>query len=390
MSDERIARGPRAGVRCREWRVHAVTGIHGDTNGRYLVPVRPRWPIIVAVWTLPALADVIDTYVTTALNGVVPQLPRIALLVAPGWYAWAAMTPAILWLARTYPLRRPIRAKALWVHLGASIVAMFIHVGVIWLAGRLVDPGEHVVSGRHTFGDTLGNWAPVSMFMYWAVVVAGHAVESMRRASALSEELARTQLAALKAQLHPHFLFNALNTAVSLVRVGKPDEGVQVLTSLSDLLRHVLRDFSTHEVPLRDELELVERYVEIERARFANGLAVCFSIDQQLLDALVPALILQPLVENAIRHGVAVRDTSTSVAVAASATGSTLALEVTDDGPGLPRDWNLERSAGVGLRNTRARLAGLYGAAAALSVTGGPHGGVDARVTLPLRFAGDA
>ncbi len=354
-----------------------------------MAATRPRWPIIVAIWTLPALADVVDTYVTTVMRGVVPDLPRLALLVAPGWYAWAAMTPAILWLALRYPLRRPVQAQAIWIHLGASVIATLIHVGVIWISGRLVDPSEHFISGRHTYGDTLSDWAPVSMFVYWAVVVAGHAYESMRHASALSEELARTQLAALRAQLHPHFLFNALNTAVSLVRVGKPEEGVQVLTNLSDLLRHVLRDSSTHEVPLRDELALVERYLEIESARFADGLAVCFTIDGQLLDALVPALILQPLVENAIRHAVAMREEATSVAVAASATGTTLALEVKDDGPGLPRDWDLERSSGVGLRNTRARLAGLYGAAAALSVTDGPLGGVDARVTLPLRFAGD-
>jgi two-component system, LytTR family, sensor kinase len=354
-----------------------------------MAATRPRWPIIVAIWTLPALADVVDTYVSTVMRGVVPQVARIALLVAPGWYAWAAMTPAILWLARHYPLRRPLRAKAIWIHLGACVAATLVHAGVIWIAGRLVDPGQQVASGRLTYGETLSNWAPVSMFVYWAVVVAGHAYESMRRASALSEELARAQLAALRAQLHPHFLFNALNTAVSLVRVGKPDEGVRVLMNLSDLLRHVLRDLSAHEVPLRDELALLERYVDIERARFANGLAVEFTIDDQLLDALVPALILQPLVENAIRHGVAMREEATTVAVEASATGSMLALHVRDDGPGLPRDWDPERSSGVGLRNTRARLAGLYGSAAALCVSGGKHGGVDAKVTLPLRFAGD-
>jgi signal transduction histidine kinase len=354
--------------------------------------MRRRIPafVVLAVWTLPALADVADTYVTTAMHGTHPSVLRIALLIAPGWYTWAALTPAILWLGQRFPIERPIRASAIAVHIVASVAAVLIHAGVLSITGRLFDPTERFVSGRLNYGETLGNWAPISLLTFWAIVIAGRALISMWRASALSEELAATQLAALRAQLHPHFLFNTLNTVVSLVRVGKSDEGVHVLTNLSDLLRYMLREASTHEVPLRDELALLERYLDIERARFENSLSVGYAVDDALLDALVPALILQPLVENAIRHGVAHREEPTAVAIQASASGATLALHVRDDGPGLPRDFDADRCTGVGLRNTRARLAGLYGPAAELRLTQEPHGGVDAGVTLPLRFAGDA
>jgi two-component system, LytTR family, sensor kinase len=341
---------------------------------------RITWPAIIAIWTLPAIADVIDTYVTTAMRGVIPELGRIVLVIAPGWYAWAAMTPAIIWLSRRFPII---------VQIGASIAATFIHVSVVWATGRIIDPTEHMVSGRLNYWDTLGNWVPISLLIYWAVTIAGHAYDSMRRASALSAELAQAQLMALRAQLHPHFLFNALNAAVSLVRVGKPEDGVRVLTGLSDILRHMLRESTAHELTLREELKLLRRYLDIEQTRFANGLAIRMTVDEPLLDALVPSLILQPLVENAIRHGVAMREDSTCVAIDAWATGSVLALRVRDDGPGLPSGWDAERCSGVGLRNTRARLAGLYGQAAELALTGGPAGGVDAQVTLPLRFAGE-
>jgi signal transduction histidine kinase len=333
---------------------------------------------IVAIWTLPALADIVDTYLSTVKHGAGPHLGRVALLIAPGWYAWAAMTPAILWLSKRFPPRR------YWLaHIAASVVAISLHVGVIWAVGRTFDPTERFVSGRATYGDTLENWAPVSMFIYWSVVVAAGALESRRRASALSEELARTQLAALRAQLHPHFLFNALNSAVSLVRVGKPEDGVRVLTDLSDILRHMLRDTTSHEVPLREEIALIERYLDIERTRFGDALSVALHVDEVLRDALVPALILQPLVENAIRHG-----QPTSVAVEACADGSVLTLRVRDNGTGLAPGW--DGHPGVGLRNTRARLAGLYGEGAQLRVTGAQTGGVEAAVTLPLRFAHDS
>ena len=231
------------------------------------------------------------------------------------------------------------------------------------------------------------------MILYLGVLLAAYAMDNFRRyqeqelrASALSAELAQAQLAALRAQLHPHFLFNALNAAVGLVRTREPEEGVRVLTHLSELLRHLLQDVASQEIPLHEELALLDRYLAIERARFGERLTTSVGATDGLATALVPSLVLQPLVENAVRHAVARREAPVHVRIDVFAESSDrLHLRVTDDGPGLPVGWTLDRATGVGLKNTRARLAALYGEDGRLEVEGTNGGGVQADITIPLR-----
>ena len=224
--------------------------------------------------------------------------------------------------------------------------------------------------------------------------MAGNAIDTFRRyqeqevrSAALAAELSRAQLAALRAQLHPHFLFNALNAAVGLVRAGQPEAGVGVLTSLGELLRHLLQDEASQEIPLRDEMSLLDRYLAIERARFGDRLTTTVAPCDGLADALVPSLVLQPLVENAVRHGVARREAPVEIRIEMFAREQLLHLCLTDDGPGLPLEWSLEQAAGVGLRNTRARIAALYGDAAHLELRRRRTQGTEAEITLPLRYA---
>jgi two-component system LytT family sensor kinase len=194
-------------------------------------------------------------------------------------------------------------------------------------------------------------------------------------------------LSALRAQLHPHFLFNALNAAVALVRASEIAAGVEVLSNLADVLRHLLRNGDMPESPLGDEVLFLERYLEIERARFRDRLAVAVHVPQELRGAVVPSLVLQPLVENALRHGLGGVVVGVGrVTVTASAADNVLHLTVADNGVGLPPDWTLDGLSGVGLRNTRARLAHLYGSRARLSLTRGHPGGTVANLTLPLSF----
>ena len=192
----------------------------------------------------------------------------------------------------------------------------------------------------------------------------------------------------LRAQLQPHFLFNALNTAVSLVRAREPEAGVRVLTHLSDLLRQLVTGVE-QELSLREELRLLDSYLEIERARFGSRLTIIVDVPPALLDAYVPGLVLQPLVENALRHGVGQRDAHGHVWIDARARGATqLALRVRDDGPGLAREAPDARGdirTGVGIGNTRARLSRLYGAAGTLELRDHHGGGAEVIVTLPLR-----
>ena len=192
----------------------------------------------------------------------------------------------------------------------------------------------------------------------------------------------------LRAQLHPHFLFNALNTAVSLVRARQPEAGVRVLTHLSELLRQLVNGVE-QEVTLGEELRLLDSYLEIERARFGTRLVIAVDVPPELLDAYVPGLVLQPLVENALRHGVGKRDAQGHVWIDARARGATqLELRVRDDGAGLARDVLDARGdtrTGVGIANTRARLSRLYGAAGTLELRDHQGGGAESMVTLPLR-----
>ena len=238
---------------------------------------------------------------------------------------------------------------------------------------------------------TLGDWLPISMLLYTMTLIAGYALEGAQRERAqalrtteLEGQLARSELAVLRAQLHPHFLFNALNTAVSLVRANQPEAGVHVLTHLADLLRQLVHGVQ-QEVTLGEELRMLDSYLEIERARFGKRLTIVVNVPAPLQDAYVPGLVLQPLVENALRHGVGTRDAPGRVCIDARARGDALELRVRDDGPGFALNAPAREPPGVGIANTRARLSRLYGDAGTLSLHNGSNGGAEVIVSLPMR-----
>lgn len=339
---------------------------------------------ILAVWSVAALAEVSTLYVSERLRGAPVPLWLLVVHRAPGWYTWALMTPAIIRLAQRFPLRRPVRPLSIGVHIVASLTAVTIHAVVVKLT----------YGGHQGFVALFADWVPFTLILYLGVLLAAYALDNFQRyreqevrAAGLSAELAKAQLSALRAQLHPHFLFNSLNAAVGLVRTREPEEAVRVLTHLSELLRHLLQDSTNQEIPLREELALLDRYVAIERARFGERLDTSVAAPDGLANALVPSLVLQPLVENAVRHGVARREAPVHVCVEAFAESDRLHLRVTDDGPGLPVGWTLDGVTGVGLKNTRDRLAALYGANGRIDINRTPGGGVQADITIPLRSA---
>ncbi len=230
--------------------------------------------------------------------------------------------------------------------------------------------------------------------LFGVVVGAGYAIEYYRlyqerrlRAADLEARLAQTQLEVLKMQLHPHFLFNALNTVSALVHKDV-ELADRMISRLGDLLRLSLQDSGVQEVSLKRELEFLDPYIEVEQARFGDRLKVDLSIDNDTLDAQVPNLLLQPLVENAIRHGIAPRTRGGNVSVKANRDNGVLHLTVRDDGGGLPEDWN-EDDGGVGLSNTRARLERLYGKEHLFELRNGTDGGLEVRLTMPFRSTND-
>jgi LytS/YehU family sensor histidine kinase len=232
----------------------------------------------------------------------------------------------------------------------------------------------------------------VDSVLYWGVLALGIAVEEAAQSRArelqrseLVGQLATARLSALKMQLHPHFLFNALHTVGALVRTGEKAPAVHVVARLGDLLRTMLDSAMTQEVPLRDELDFIKGYLEIEQIRFRDRLSVRWELEDDVLDATVPHMILQPVVENALRHGITPQEAGGVLVIGAHVRGNTLELAVSDNGHGLPKSRPLSLT-GVGLANTRLRLSQLYGTSGTLEVTNMPTGGVMARIVVPLRI----
>ncbi|MDQ2765612.1 MAG: histidine kinase [Gemmatimonadota bacterium] len=355
---------------------------------------RPRieWRLIIAIWMLPTIADVADTYIVQRVGGAPWGLLRVIALIAPAWLSWILFTPLIFRLGARFRITTPVRAKPIAVHVLLSVLVGLAHAAVLTTASQLVDSRRHMATDAR-FYMTVADWLPISMLLYTMTLIAGYAFEGARRERAqtlrtteLEGQLARSELAVLRAQLHPHFLFNALNTAVSLVRANQPEAGVHVLTHLADLLRQLVHGVQ-QEVTLRDELGMLDSYLEIERARFGSRLTIAVDVPAALQDAYVPGLVLQPLVENALRHGVGARDAPGRVSIDALVRGDILELRVRDDGPGFSLDAPTREPPGVGIANTRARLSRLYGDTGVLSLHNGTRGGAEVIVSLPMRFA---
>jgi two-component system, LytTR family, sensor kinase len=351
---------------------------------------RIPWRLVTAAWLLPTIADVADTYIARRVEGQPAPFWHIMLRVAPGWLVWILFTPVIFWFGARVRIERPVRATAVLSHLAGSIVVGLAHALVSSIFVHLTT--HEIESNWHLYWTMVEDWLPVAMLLYWMTLGAGYALEGSRRARAqalrtteLEGQLVRSELAVLRAQLHPHFLFNALNTAVSLVRANQPEAGVHVLTHLADLLRQLVHGVE-QEVTMREELQLLESYIEIERARFGDRLSIDVSVPSRLLDAYVPGLVLQPLVENALRHGIGRLEAAGRVTIDASATSNVMRLVVSDDGPGFVLDAPAAELPGVGIANTRARLSRLYGDVGTLSLHNGASGGADVVVSLPLRF----
>lgn len=311
----------------------------------------------------------------------------------PQALAWAAATPLILWLGRRFPFERGRWPVSLAVHLCASAALLFaidsFYIGLerLWSA-----PANDLTFLRSTTTAFI-YWFSYDGLLYWMVLAIGQVIQYYRRTrerelreAALKRQLAETRLETLNMQLRPHFLFNVLNTIVMLIRTGEGKAAVSVATGLGDLLRRVLSEAPRAEVALREELEFVHQYLEIERARFGDRLRVALHVEPEALEAAVPHFILQPLVENAIHHGVAANQDCGAIEISAWQQDGMLWLGVRDDGPGLDIDDRDDRR-GVGLTNTRERLEQMYPGNHRLDLVTPEAGGTEVRIGTPLRVA---
>ncbi|HEX5719005.1 MAG TPA: histidine kinase [Thermoanaerobaculia bacterium] len=316
-----------------------------------------------------------------------------------GMYVFAAFAPVIFRLGRRFPFERGKRLRSTLIHLPLSVVFAVLHLAVqsAILSPLGLFPGVMDQGFAATFGFLLILGFHGNVLGYWTVLGVRYAFDIYRQyqerkrqalqlelqASDLKSRLVQAQLSALKGQLQPHFLFNTLNAIMVLVRQGNGRQAEEMLARLSDLLRSVLDDVEAQEVPLRRELESLQLYLSIEQVRFQDRLSVEISVEPATLDAAVPHLGLQPIVENAVRHGIGRRSAAGRIVITASRVDGALEIQVRDDGPGLPPEG--PGTGGIGLANTRARLQQLYGDAAKLTLENGAQGGAVATLTLPYR-----
>ena len=354
-----------------------------------------RWRWIAAIWLAGALFDASQTVLIMHSEGRHHAWPPLFAIELVSWISWPLATPLVIHLARRYPMGRVISARAVGVHLVAfAVISAVAEAWSAWLQ-VLFNPWNN--RRWPTFVDTwtmsLTYQALTFLIAYALILTVTYVVdarESMARqlteTARLNEELSKAQLAALRRQIEPHFMYNTLNSIAGLVRDHRNEAAVSMIVGLSEFLRRASEDSHRSQVELREEVEYLQRYLDIQKVRFGERLQVSVDIPAELLRAQVPNLLLQPLVENAIKHGITKRIAGGAVRVAGACHNGNLCLSVYNDGPGLPTDWAATPS-GVGIGNLRTRLQILHGAESELQLRSASPDGVEATVTLPFKEA---
>lgn len=333
-----------------------------------------------------------------ALPGISsPQWHRVLLGSLSFWWSWGLITPLIFWTDTLLPIQEKQLVKRILAHLLASVVLVLLY-SYLWNAMNAV-MGVFPWSSLSVKGflSSVSNEGILwKWLVYWMIFGARQTfryyqryVDSELRLERMERSFSQARLNALRMQLDPHFLFNALNTISSQVE-RDPRLARAMIEHLGDLLRLSLEARDKQEIPLAEELAFLDHYVAIQKIRFAENLCIEIQVSPEVKYALVPCLILQPLVENAIRHGISRRASGGTVTVVAERGLSQVEIRVTDDGVGLPPEWKLETSSGTGLSVTRQRIVGLHpNGNSSFSVRPGSGGGTEVRISLPLRFAGE-
>jgi two-component sensor histidine kinase len=361
-------------------------------SGTFMGTSRSQWIWIATIWFGLGCFNATQTVFSMYAEGMHHAWVKLFITLLFAWVPMIPLTSVVLHLTRRYPPIR-LRTPLTWaVHLGAYFLiglisnawlATFEHFLNPWADPSGPGPFWHRV--LLLFASSL-----VGFFVaYVAIVGISYALDSKERLAQeqmrtahLNEALSKTQLGALRRQIEPHFLFNSLNAIAGLVREDKSDAAVSMIAGLSDFLRHLVDNSNRQEVPLAEEIEYLAKYLDIQKIRFADRLAVQLQIPDDVLKSQVPSLILQPMVENAIKHGIAKRAQGGEIRVSAFRTNGTLTLRVYNDGPSL--DPNGNARSGIGISNVRTRLQHLYGNEFELRLRNSGAHGVEASLSLPF------
>lgn len=353
------------------------------------IPTRVIFGVATALSFFSAFAAF---YFVSAFTDKTAEFGLLLTLNFGYWYSWAVLAPAILWLTRRFPFDRRSWKLAVPVHLAGVVVATSVHV--VAASVQRMATYRFIGAPTETWLNEMQEMLVLNfdweMMTYWTIVGVGTALRYMHEARArelsaaqLETRLVEARLHTLQRQMQPHFLFNTLNTISALMH-RDVDAADAMIARLSDLLRMSLQRVGVQEVPLKEELDFLSKYLEIEQTRFRDRLTVVFDVQAETLDALVPNLLLQPLVENVIKHGIGPRPTPGQIAVRARLNGAMLELDVQDNGVGLSAARLTDFNRGVGLSNTRSRLDHLYGSLHRFEFRQPAEGGLLVCIAIPM------
>jgi two-component system LytT family sensor kinase len=351
---------------------------------------RKFWALAFCFWTLLALSYALSAGLSELSEGHPATWTRMVIWNLTNFWLWMLLVPAIGRLGRLTAGRGWDRFCLVHIPAGLAIALgqTLLRISLFWEICGSRQPAVHTL-GQYMRGELVDN-LHLAVLTYWVILVVMRGMESTRRLreerlrrAELETQLAQSQLQALRTQIQPHFLFNTLN-AISALALADPMQARKMISSLSDLLRLTLEEHHLQLLPLSRELEFVRHYLEIQRARFRDRLDIRFEVADEVLPAEVPCMILQPLVENALQHGLLPKVSRGSLRILAHREGGQLRLSVEDDGLGLPSGGVVES---VGLSNTRARLEKLFGAAASLRMQALDGGGTRVELRVPFQAA---
>lgn len=354
---------------------------------------RSRLRTRLLAWSAPAALGMLYAQsIAASSEPAVPSWKLMGIALAT-WYVWVLFTPPIERLSDVWPMRGPGMLRSAAVHLLAAVAFTLLQACATALATGVVGAAPwsqvpHIVPEWFIVLLPAGSVVYAAVVAFRTVTVTRVRLEQRdRQAEQLALQLRDAQLSALRAQLQPHFLFNTLTAITALVRDHDVERATSALEQLSALLRSALRADDRHEVPLDEELGRLRHYLHIEELRLGQPIAVHHEVSTDAQRALVPAWILQPVVENCVRHGFRGRNAPGSLTVRAFVAANRLTIAVTDNGGGLAPDWERRVALGHGVSNSRARLAVLHGDDATLQLSASTPTGTTASLTLPFRTA---
>jgi two-component system LytT family sensor kinase len=356
-----------------------------------------KWSAIWATWTLFGFFFTSQFALQNQLSKNPVPFWQILMWQMVSGYVWFALSPLILWLAKKFPFEANKWKSSLAVHLVGSVVIAFFQqaIDTFFLTRLGYPPNRQFASFLEAYQVFIFINLHLSILIYWGVVGIKSAYSYYQKyrerelvTSKLEAQLATSRLQVLKMQLHPHFLFNTLNAISELIYKDR-ESAERMIGDLSDLLRISFEKLEVQEISLKQELEFLKKYLEIEQMRFHDRLKVEMEISPETLDACVPNMILQPLVENAIKHGIAPRSTGGKIQIGAHRNNGSLELSVSDNGIGVPFNDVEHLTEGVGLSNTRRRLRHLYGEGHKFDLRAEAESGLRVNLTIPFKEVGN-